>query len=276
MFKQGMVKQCPETKETEVVPWDNIPFPEKMRKMWEGKIKPILSDEGRVIRRDKINNALKGIDNVIFDDMDDDWSVPTRASQDRIDACDKAYSTFEEINPPKVEGDTHTIDGFTFVCKKFFNAVDDSGQLFSTLEWRMENDKPKLEFASVSIEDDDWKQKVDAMRTESIPQMRIINLTPHEINLHKINGEIINVPPSGKVARLEQTSREISSPIEGVKVTTSDFGNITNLPEPHNNTIFIVSALVMVKCKNRRDVFAPGKAIRDKDGKIIGCDGLSQ
>lgn len=35
--------------------------------------------------------------------------------------------------------------------------------------------------------------------------MKFINLTPHEINVVKQNGEVVSFPPSGEPARVNQT-----------------------------------------------------------------------
>lgn len=58
-------------------------------------------------------------------------------------------------------------------------------------------------------------------------------------------------------------------------VTRAKYGQVENLPLPKKGTIFIVSALVLQAVPGRLDVFAPGPALRDEAGKIIGADGLS-
>lgn len=105
--------------------------------------------------------------------------------------------------------------------------------------------------------------------------MNIINLTPHEINIY--GHETVpqwTYPPSGKVARVSQTSEELPA-IAGIPVSRLTFGAVENLPEPTPNTIYIVSGLVLSRCTGRNDVFAPGEAVRDGQGRVIGCIGLS-
>lgn len=102
----------------------------------------------------------------------------------------------------------------------------------------------------------------------------IVNLTPHSINLYDGAGALLHsIPPSGDVARVAQRRTNLSS-VAGVPVTRSEFGNVTGLPRPKEGTIYIVSGLVLSRT-TRSDVFAPGKAIRDSDGRVIGCEGLS-
>lgn len=106
---------------------------------------------------------------------------------------------------------------------------------------------------------------------------RIINLTPHPINMKTVDGENVTIEPSGMVARVSETRVECQ-PINGtVPVTyiTYDSG-ISGLPEPEEGTIYVVSSLVLQVVGSRRaDVFAPGPAIRDDAGRVVGCDGLS-
>lgn len=102
--------------------------------------------------------------------------------------------------------------------------------------------------------------------------MNIINLTPHALNIFDGN-TIHEIAPSGNVARVAQ-NRETLDNVAGLPVTRSTFGKIEGLPKPRNNTIYVVSGLVLSRT-TRQDVFAPGEGIRDENGRIIGCKGLS-
>ena len=104
--------------------------------------------------------------------------------------------------------------------------------------------------------------------------IKIINLTPHILNIEDEDGNIIAVPASGQVARLSE-SREISRYINRIPVYRTVFGKVDGLPEPELNTIYIVSMLVKQQVQYRYDVLYPGEAIRDESGNIIGCRGLS-
>jgi len=114
--------------------------------------------------------------------------------------------------------------------------------------------------------------------------MNIINLTPHEISVHThvgatatYIGDVVNVPASGNVARVDETRTIINELMPmGITVDVVSYSDVTGLPEPQENTIYIVSALVAARVPERRDVYMPGKAVRDDEGRIIGCEGLSQ
>lgn len=104
--------------------------------------------------------------------------------------------------------------------------------------------------------------------------MNIINLTPHALNIKTATGDIIEVAPSGIVARVSE-NREALPALNGIGVTRATYGDVENLPPVAPGTVYVVSALVLARVTGRSDVFAPGPAIRDDAGRIIGCDGLS-
>lgn len=103
--------------------------------------------------------------------------------------------------------------------------------------------------------------------------MNIVNLTPHTLNIHTNNGNIIDVAPSGIIARVV-TGREELEPIAGISVSRASFGAIEGLPEPADDTIYVVSGMVLART-NRQDVFSPGELIRDEKERVIGCLGLN-
>ena len=75
-----------------------------------------------------------------------------------------------------------------------------------------------------------------------------VNLCPHQIVLN--DGRVF--PPSGNVARVSSSFSEFDS--EGI--CSNVFGEVTGLPEPQENTIYIVSMLVAGIAK-RADVVSP-------------------
>jgi len=108
--------------------------------------------------------------------------------------------------------------------------------------------------------------------------VRIINLTPHEIVVMSEGGEeILRVPPSGTVTRVE-VKTEVIGEINGVKVRKVVYGDIVGLPEPRENTFYVVSTIVLLALREkgiyRRDLIAPDtnpdSVIRDPQGRVIG------
>lgn len=106
--------------------------------------------------------------------------------------------------------------------------------------------------------------------------MKIINLTPHTMNIFNSEGvQIAAFPPSGKVARVS-VKLEQRAHIDGIPVVAGSYGAVTDLPQPEAGTVYIVSALVRTapECKGRVDVLSPADLVRDASGNIIGCKSL--
>ena len=108
--------------------------------------------------------------------------------------------------------------------------------------------------------------------------MELINLTPHEVNLHLPAGRALTIPSSGEVARVATTPAEAGELWAGrcnpVPLITQTFGEVVNLPDPKDGDFFIVSALVRAACPNRYDLGSPAELVRDDAGRIIGCRAL--
>ena len=103
--------------------------------------------------------------------------------------------------------------------------------------------------------------------------MKIINLTPHDIVI--TDGPTF--PPSGTVARVSVQQVDDGN-INGVPVKKQTFGDIVDLPDPADDTVYIVSALVLsaAKAAGRTDCVAPdtANAVRNDDGHIVSVPGF--
>ena len=106
--------------------------------------------------------------------------------------------------------------------------------------------------------------------------MKIVNLTPHAINfLREDNSVLATIEPSGTNARAAQT-RERVSEVNGIVVNQCSYGAVTGLPDPQPETICLVSALTAQACRDRNDVFITDDAVRDENGRIIGCRAIAR
>ena len=103
--------------------------------------------------------------------------------------------------------------------------------------------------------------------------MNIVNLTPHSITFILENGEKRTVLPSGIVARVGEIS-EFVTYYDGIPVYRKRYADTENLPEPTEDTVLIVSAMVRLANPDRTDLVSPGDLIRNEDGVVIGCKGL--
>ena len=104
--------------------------------------------------------------------------------------------------------------------------------------------------------------------------MKIVNLTPHAINIVNNDGSVVKtIEPSGELARLS-TSTKVTGNCDNIPLTETIYGEIRGLPDPTPDTIFIVSSLIAQRVPERHDVFIPNESVRDEKGRIIGCRSL--
>lgn len=106
--------------------------------------------------------------------------------------------------------------------------------------------------------------------------MNFINLTPHVLNIYEEDGKtlLMSIQPTAPAARCKQETVCVGN-LGGLPVYTMQFGEVENLPEPKENTVYIVSRLVAA-ARWRDDVLCPGAAVRDERGRVVGCVGLSR
>lgn len=135
--------------------------------------------------------------------------------------------------------------------------------------------------------------------------MEIRNLTPHTLSLVTADGRTVTLPPTGIVPRREtirQAAPAVSLGIpEGCgwtgwagqgdgncpvhwlgdcppqvvfEVAAEALGAVVGLPAPEAGVILVVSRLVAEAVPGRMDVYAPGEAVRDDAGRIVGARGL--
>lgn len=104
-----------------------------------------------------------------------------------------------------------------------------------------------------------------------------VNLTPHPITLLLPSGRKKEFPPSGTVARVDDTPSAVDAVRVGgeeIDVLLTQFGEeITGLPAPQSGTYYIVSPLLAMACPDRSDLLAPATGpnddpVRDEEGRI--------
>ena len=103
------------------------------------------------------------------------------------------------------------------------------------------------------------------------------NLTPHRLNIIADDGFVIEIEPSGDVARCDVSKDEVETVmIQGHPVTISKslFGNPNGVPTPEEDVINVTS-MVVAKAVQRLDVTSPGDLVRNDAGAPVGCKGLS-
>ncbi|RLG42605.1 MAG: hypothetical protein DRO05_00580 [Thermoproteota archaeon] len=104
--------------------------------------------------------------------------------------------------------------------------------------------------------------------------MKLVNLTPHPITFPEAD---VTIPPSGMVARVEETVSSSSSFDDlSIPIATIVTGKVVNLPDPQPGVGYIVSRPVALAVIGRPDVFVPDDFIRDENGRIIGARRLAR
>ena len=105
----------------------------------------------------------------------------------------------------------------------------------------------------------------------------LINLCPHDINIVDNEGNLVVTLPheEGRVARVATTETPVENTLGyPFPVVHREWGNVTGLPAPQAGVAFIVSAAVVSACPGRRDLYSPGRLIRDEHGQPTQCVGL--
>ena len=104
-------------------------------------------------------------------------------------------------------------------------------------------------------------------------KMRIKNFTPHTINL--FDGDVqTRVIKSDGLARVSQTRRQVGN-IDNIPVFISKFGEVEGLPTQQDGTSVIVSRIVFT-ASGRSDLICVDDAVRDSQGRVVGCRAFSR
>lgn len=106
--------------------------------------------------------------------------------------------------------------------------------------------------------------------------VEVVNLTPHAVNVCAQDGEIlVSYPPSGTLARCVKSEVKVGS-LNGMDIMSVQMGEVFDLPEPRENTVFIVSRITASAVPERSDVLCTNGLVRDDEGRPIGCTSFSK
>lgn len=110
----------------------------------------------------------------------------------------------------------------------------------------------------------------------------LLNYTPHTVHLHTGLG-VQPIQSLGEARAAEITTLSTDLPFdpfgdggmcEHVPLANKRYGDVTGLPEPKVQTLYIVSTLIQQACPERTDLVSPDGIIRDDSGRVIGCKGF--
>lgn len=108
------------------------------------------------------------------------------------------------------------------------------------------------------------------------------NLTPHALNVKTLDGDYITLAPDSRGAARVVYDRlpPEQTRIDGHEVAVAVAGSpreIIGLPEAEEGVVLIVAkAVADAAPASRGDLMSPGRLLRDSDGRVIGCDGLTR
>ena len=106
--------------------------------------------------------------------------------------------------------------------------------------------------------------------------VKLINLTPHDVNLILPDESTLTIPASGSVARVGSHVEQVGT-IGIIPVVKTVFDTVvTDLPDPQDGVIYLTSTLVAQAVPDRTDVLVPADLRRDEAGRIIGCGALQR
>ena len=101
----------------------------------------------------------------------------------------------------------------------------------------------------------------------------VINLTPHDVVIQRVDGSFETIKSSGE-ARIT-TFFQVTKLIRGIRVGQTVAGGITGLPEPAEDTLYIVSLIFLKYVRDRFDLVAPNEQVRDEHGKVLYAKSLT-
>lgn len=103
-------------------------------------------------------------------------------------------------------------------------------------------------------------------------KVRIMNLTPHPVNLIENGTVVMSFKPEKEPARRYEKYERIGS-INGVPINKIRTTIVGMLPE-REGTLYIVSKILADACMDRHDLLVPGRRVYSRDGEVEGCESL--
>lgn len=109
--------------------------------------------------------------------------------------------------------------------------------------------------------------------------MEFANYTPHDVVVYKMDGKtpVVTIPKTGTFIRVPETVRTISEAGVPFVHIYREPNKIEGLPPRVPGRYLIVSDITYQAAipLGRDDLVRTGPAVRDDDGRIVGCKGLA-
>lgn len=109
--------------------------------------------------------------------------------------------------------------------------------------------------------------------------MKLINLTPHAVQIFATDSSVLILPACHTPARLNEHA-ELIKLIDvhdmEIRISGVEYTHAYNLPDKVENTSYVVSQMVAQAYPERDDLLFPYDIIRNEDGTIFGCKSLAR
>lgn len=230
-----------------------------------------------------INMVAEGAASIIFSE---DWKLSSdkkqafRKDSFRIKENREVVKTSEwvTVDAFMVSTDYKNISGLLTAAQAVFVSREktvyknkETGEIITSktvyLIRRMDSEIDHQAYISL----DDLIERIKCARKTA----RIINLTPHAVNICNTSGEVVQTFNPEGLVRLKAITLAAGE-IAGITITKTQFGQPEGLPGFMVGRYYIVSQLVKSALPQRTDLLVPAEVVRDSDGIIIGCKSLGK
>lgn len=117
----------------------------------------------------------------------------------------------------------------------------------------------------------------------------LVNMTPHTVNIHNAQGDVITLPPSTQSVRVKADLVKVEEH-DGIDIYAVQYGDLEmvdnatkiatpGLPPATDGVLYIVAGMCTDKIRattDRKDFVSPGDLIRDDKGQPVGCKGVKR
>jgi hypothetical protein len=109
--------------------------------------------------------------------------------------------------------------------------------------------------------------------------MKLINLTPHAVQIFGTDSSVLVLPACHSPARLSEHAmlfKLIKIHDMEIRISGVEYTSVYNLPDKLEDTLYVVSQMVAQASPERDDLLFPYDVIRNEDGTIFGCKSLAK
>lgn len=108
--------------------------------------------------------------------------------------------------------------------------------------------------------------------------MKIVNKTPHAIDVYCEDGKMAHFPSAG-AARLVERQKVVDAVEVGdcrIPIFHKTFSPDVSIPPKQEGVIYIVSLAYAQAYPDRLDFVTPNDLVRDDHGRVIGCESFAR